>query len=271
MCYSFKACDLTHLDLELNFKIQYNYKITYYIYSHIAQFATKHLWRTNHFETLSYHKAARTHTTLYNLLSDDFTDPICNMFAFFRILFSLLLLLQWPHLQQWDCKRSVGLHRKRSWFMPRMFPRVYNSIKVQMRSLILFSFLLCAIKPAGIPYSGRTCKRPWCAWPTSSNTLGLFFPHSHHRRSAGFAPAELLQQVCDAADLHSAWLQRKTLNVNERQIFVTKRYEIFFKTFTSLYMLQNWPRISRKTETGIDLRQLRNNHRKAFQIQPSMK
>lgn len=58
---------------------------------------------------------------------------------------------------------------------PECFPGCKTAKKVQMKSLTLFSFLLCAIEPESLPYSQRTCKLPQHTWATS-RTQREYFP-----------------------------------------------------------------------------------------------
>ena len=209
---------------------------------------------------------------LYNLLSDGFKACICNVFPFFHILFSLLLLLQWPHLEQRGRKPSTGLHRKSNLFMPRMFPTLWNTINIQMKSLIVFFFLPCAIKPESVPHSEGTCTLPQRTWPTSSNTIRTFFPHSltssvWHRLSFCWAPSVGLW--CCLSPQCLVW--KKNPECQRNTNLCHQNMCIISKELTSLYILQNWSHISGKSVTETDLMQPRNNHGKAFWIQPSMK
>lgn len=116
---------------------------------------------------------------MHNVILECFKACIFIVSFFFsHILFSFLLFLQWPHLEQWGCKPSIALHRKSNCFMLHMFPRLWNSVKVHTRSLILFFFLLCAIKPESIPYSERSCELPRHTWPASSDTAQGYCPRS---------------------------------------------------------------------------------------------
>lgn len=107
--------------------------------------------RTKHAETLSYTKAV-AHALYTQHAFRRFHSLHLHWGLFSQILCSFLLLLQWPHLEQQGCKPSIALCRKSNCFTLHIFPRLWNSIRVHLKSLILFFFLLCVLKPANTPY-----------------------------------------------------------------------------------------------------------------------